>query len=233
MRREESLDEISDGKLYTSNDLVKAGCNDCNGCSSCCKGMGNSLVLDPYDICQMTNGLNVTFMELLEGKLQLNVVDGVILPNMAMAGKDEACGFLNSEGRCGIHDIRPGICRLFPLGRYYENVQFSENNTFKYIIQINECKKENRTKVKIKNFLGIENLKEYEKYITDWHYFLKEAEAILRGYMQNGKEEKAKSLTMDLLNTFFIMPYGIDTFFEDYYERRKKYNEICNQDNRE
>ena len=29
MRREQTLEEISDGKLYDSNDMVKADCQDC------------------------------------------------------------------------------------------------------------------------------------------------------------------------------------------------------------
>ena len=31
MRRDVDLNEISDGKLYTSNDMVKADCYDCQG----------------------------------------------------------------------------------------------------------------------------------------------------------------------------------------------------------
>ena len=31
MRRDVDLNEISDGKLYTSNDMVKADCYDCRG----------------------------------------------------------------------------------------------------------------------------------------------------------------------------------------------------------
>ena len=31
MRREQTLEEISDGKLYDSNDMVKADCHDCEG----------------------------------------------------------------------------------------------------------------------------------------------------------------------------------------------------------
>ena len=50
MLREIDLKEISDGKLYGPNDLVKAGCNDCAGCFSCCQGMGESVILDPLDI---------------------------------------------------------------------------------------------------------------------------------------------------------------------------------------
>lgn len=56
MIREVDLQEISDGKLYTANDLVKAGCNDCAGCSACCRGMGNSIVLDPLDMHRLVRG---------------------------------------------------------------------------------------------------------------------------------------------------------------------------------
>ena len=50
MRREQTLEEISDGKLYDSNDMVKADCHDCEGCCDCCQGMGDSVLLDPYDV---------------------------------------------------------------------------------------------------------------------------------------------------------------------------------------
>ena len=46
MKRNVRLEDISDGKLYTANDLVKADCHDCEGCSACCSGMA-SIVLDP------------------------------------------------------------------------------------------------------------------------------------------------------------------------------------------
>lgn len=40
MKREIDMKEISDGKLYGPNDLVKADCGDCHGCFDCCRGMG-------------------------------------------------------------------------------------------------------------------------------------------------------------------------------------------------
>ena len=53
MLREIDLAEVSDGKLYTSRDMVKAGCDDCRGCCDCCKEMGKSVVLDPYDVFRL------------------------------------------------------------------------------------------------------------------------------------------------------------------------------------
>ena len=121
MKRNVSLAEISDGRLYKASDMVKADCGGCNGCSRCCHGMGNSIILDPYDVYRMTTGMGKSMQELLAASVELNVVDGVILPNLKMQGAEEACAYLDGEGRCSIHPYRPGICRLFPLGRYYEN----------------------------------------------------------------------------------------------------------------
>lgn len=77
MLRNVSLEEISDGRLYGLNDMAKLGCNDCAGCSSCCRGMGNTIVLDPYDVWRLTGGLGVSLQQLLTGHLELNVVDGL------------------------------------------------------------------------------------------------------------------------------------------------------------
>ena len=96
MIRNCSLEEISDGKLYSENDMVKADTNQCQGCNSvCCHGMGDSIVLDPYDICRLTRQLQMPFESLVEKHLALNVVDGVILPNLKMAGEmnSSAAGF--------------------------------------------------------------------------------------------------------------------------------------------
>ena len=57
MLRDIDLNEISDGRLYTANDMVKADCMGCQGCASCCQGMGDSIVLDPYDMYRYARGL--------------------------------------------------------------------------------------------------------------------------------------------------------------------------------
>ena len=96
MEREVSLEEISDGKLYGTNDMVRADSGGCEGCFACCRGMGSSIILDPLDMFRLTVNLGMTQEQLLAGPLELNVVDGIILPNIRMTGRDEACSFLNS-----------------------------------------------------------------------------------------------------------------------------------------
>lgn len=207
MKRNIDMKGISDGKLYDMNDMVKADCNDCKGCSACCQGMGQSILLDPLDIYQLTKGLHTTFEQLLAEAVELNVVDGVILPNLAMTGEREACFFLNEEGRCIVHEHRPGICRLFPLGRYYEN------NDFKYFLQIHECKNPNKTKVKVKKWIDTPNLQENKKYVLDWHYFIDDVQNKLA---QIADDNMIKKIDMFILQHFFVERY---TDSEDFYSQ--------------
>ena len=210
MKRNIDLKEISDGRLYGSNDLVKADCGDCRGCFACCCGMGNSIILDPLDVHRLTTGLNQSFEALLASYLELNVVDGIILPNLKMQGSRECCAFLNEAGRCTIHAIRPGICRLFPLGRYYEN------GSFRYFLQTHECKKANRTKVKVKKWIDTPELGKYETFVNRWHYYLKDMETLIEK-----QPEKAREIDLQILQRFYLTPYG-DDFYTEFEQRMQK-----------
>ena len=84
MRREVAIEEISDGRLYELNDMVKADCHDCAGCCDCCKGMGNSVVLDPLDVHRLSAYLKKEPEKLLEREIALDVFDGNILPHLKM-----------------------------------------------------------------------------------------------------------------------------------------------------
>lgn len=213
MLRECDLDEISDGKKNSINDMVKADCDDCKGCSACCHGMGSSIVLDPLDVHRLMSHFHTRFEVLLEDKIELNIVDGVILPNLKMntQAEGEPCVFLDTEGRCSIHGDRPGICRIFPLGRVYEN------NSFSYILQIHECQKENRSKVKVSKWIDTPDLKKNQQFITDWHYFLKAAQARLAA---GGDEEQIKRTAMQILQYFYIEPYHTDCDFYEQFDKR-------------
>lgn len=214
MKRNIDINEISDGNLYEPNDMVKADCGDCKGCSDCCRGMGESIVLDPYDIWRLTTGLQLSFEELLADKVELNVFDGMILPNLKMSQQTDACAFLNEEGRCSVHAIRPGICRLFPLGRYYEN------GGFQYFLQVHECRNQNRTKVKVKKWIDIPDLKENTEYVLKWHDFIDEIQTYL---MQVADEALFKKINMFLLQQFFIERYvETESFYEQFYARLTK-----------
>lgn len=211
MKRNCSLKDISDGTLYELNDIVEVGCDGCQGEPACCRGMGTSIVLDPFDVHRMTSGLDITFEQLLAYMLELNVVDGVILPNLKMTGEQEACVFLNPEGRCSIHAHRPGICRIFPLGRYYENHDFS------YFLQTQECPCKATAPVKAGRWIDTPNLAKNKQFLIDWHYFLNEVEELLKNMQE---PELIKKINMYVLNSFYGKSYQSEVDFYGQFRER-------------
>lgn len=202
----EQILDISDGKLYSANDMAKISCHDCAGCSSCCRDMGESIWLDPYDVFQLTKNLGKTMEELLVKEVELHVEDGIILPNIKMVGEGEpACSFLNIEGRCSIHAFRPGYCRLFPLGRNYEDGKMT------YFVLKDACLAPNKSKIKINKWLGVPNLKSYEKFLVEWHELTKK---IREYYVERIQDENViKAINMKFLQIFYLMPYVEDDFY--------------------
>lgn len=211
MEREIDLNEVSDGRLYGLRDMVKADCGGCQGCSDCCESMGSTIILDPYDVWRLTEGLHVSFDELLQDKLELNVVEGIILPNMKTDGESERCGFLNKEGRCSIHALRPGFCRIFPLGRLYGN------GGFQYFLQVHECRKEPKLKVKVQKWIDTPDVKRNEKFINDWHYFLKKVTARLE---QSDGGEYQKMVDLYILKSFYQKPWDQNRGFYEQFDER-------------
>lgn len=217
MLRELDMGAISDGRLYRHSDMVKAGCNDCKGCSDCCRGMGNSIVLDPFDVYQLCKNLKTSFEGLLQSAVELHMADGMILPNLKMVGEKEQCSFLNEQGRCSIHAFRPGFCRMFPLGRIYEE------QGFRYFLQVQECPQNPKIKVKISKWLGIPEIQKYEKFVLNWHNFLKRTGKILECLES---EAAVKNACMFVLKTFYLAPYEPEKgFYAQFEERRKRAEE--------
>lgn len=197
-------------RFYDLNDLVRADCHDCKGCSSCCREMGDSILLDPYDIYQMEKaGKNIEAL-FGSGALALTVWEGMILPHLQMNEATGACSFLDPKGRCGIHSFRPGICRLFPLGRNFADGKMN------YFLLEDACENHSRSKVRISRWLGVEPTDAYHEFVLEWHDFRHEMLELL----SDAEEEQAKQLNLYLLRTFFLTPYDTDADFYAQFAKR-------------
>lgn len=212
MEREMDMAQVSDGKKYGLQDMVKVGCSDCAGCSECCQGMEDTVVLDPLDLYRLTTGLGKSFGELLDQALTLGVVDGLVLPKLKIDGDQGRCVFLNDQGRCRIHAYRPGICRLFPLGRIYEE------DSFWYFLQVHECPRKNKTKVRVRKWIDTPEPQKYESFVLRWHNFLKE----IQDRAQQAVQEEQKSLALMILKIFYEKSYEKETDFYQQFDQRMR-----------
>ena len=189
------------------------------------RGMGDSIKLDPLDVYRLETNLGLTFEDLMNSHIELHVAEGSILPNLRMTGAKEKCTFLNENGRCKVHAFRPGLCRLFPLGRYYEEKGFF------YYLQNSECPKKNKTKIKVSKWLDVPDLKNYEDFAAKWHFLLKDIRNLLE---EKEEEQLTKDLNMYVLNLFYTQPFesGRDFYvqFEERLGQMRKLLSVLRQD---
>jgi len=194
--------------------MAKISCPSCSGCGECCRDMGDSVRLDPYDIYLLTENLGRPFSDLLNDCLALHAEDGLVLPHLLMKedGKGpSSCAFLDRNGRCSVHSFRPGLCRLFPLGREYDGSSFS------YFIVEGGCSMPGKSKVRISSWLGYEDLSSYEAFTAQWHYFVKDMQEIL---LQSPDSEESRQLALYILQKFYVQPWDpAGNFFAEFEER--------------
>ena len=195
-------------------------CSDaCNGCGRCCHAMTDTIHLDPYDIQMLTQGLHKSFDALLqEGRIGIHMEEGLVLPNLRMEDTAEGkgmgkCTFLQEDGRCSIHGIRPGYCRLFPLGRDYN----ADTHTFRYFIVDNGCEMPDRYKVQISKWLDLPRLSRYEQYVCDWHYFIKDVQNKTE---RSDDAEFNRRLNLFILKVFYQTPFDPSRDFYPQFDLR-------------
>lgn len=208
------MDYSLDGKKYTVDDLAPVGCDDCSGCSICCREMGDTIIQDPYDMwlfcsnMRLSGGMQVTFELLVseDGPWELSMQDGILLPNLKMVD-DGHCPFLSDKGRCTIHKLRSGLCRLFPLGRGFE----ADGSMYYYVLGGElgcEKMKGPGSLVPVKEWLGYEQYEQYELFQIAWH----RVKRLLQERIKDS--DKADILREQLLMIFYDRPYGKDFFTE-------------------
>ena len=214
MEHKVNLNEISDGKLYTKTDLVKLGCDGCLGQASCCRFAEDTITLDPYDMYRLNSGEGLSF-ELLYGRelIALSPVNGLLLPHLKFSVETGTCPFLEMDGLCRIHGNRPGLCRLFPLARYFEE------DTLYYILQIHECPNPVTPKVKIKNWLGIPNLEQYEAFLVSWHALVAKVQEKIAAATDN---QTIHTVTTAFLKLFYMTSFDKEEDFYSQFEQRKE-----------
>lgn len=214
-----------DGILYSVDDQVKIACNDCRGCTRCCENMDDTIILDPYDIWQLTHKLKISgggrvnfdILVSEDGPLELGMHDGVILPHMKMVATDDenkgVCSFLAPNGRCSIHFCRPGMCRLYPLGRLFEENEDGEVSLGYFIL--NEelgCPIANTSYTSVDSWLGYADKDKYQDYQIKW----RNVRRVLReaGEDVNADINALEKILIECLEHFFAHEYGEDFFAE-------------------
>lgn len=105
----------AEAAVLAETDLMQLSCG-INGCSSNCCAKSAPIILNPYELALICRASGMSYEDLLDF-VDTDRAKGFPL---VMLPRDPACHFWTGKG-CRIYNARPLACRLFPLGRVFDN----------------------------------------------------------------------------------------------------------------
>lgn len=106
----------------------------CDGCGECCKNR-EDILLTAYDIIRIRKFLKISLVQLMDKYCEAYIGGQSKLPIIRLRPAAE-CVFL-IQGKCLIHEAKPTVCALYPLGR---TASFEKGTpTLGYIFQDVPC----------------------------------------------------------------------------------------------
>jgi len=104
----------ADARVLSESDLLQVSCG-VSGCTSNCCTKSAPIILNPYEIALVCRAGKMSYEDLLD------IVDTDRARGfpLVMLPRDPACHFWTGKG-CRIYQARPLACRLYPLGRVYD-----------------------------------------------------------------------------------------------------------------
>lgn len=113
----------------------------CRCCGKCCRNR-DDILLSPQDVFKITKKLELSVKEFIKKYCEVYIGYSSYIPIVRLfpKGANKVCPLLNNN-LCMVHEVKPTVCALFPLGRIATIDDKKINNTIKtrYILQYAIC----------------------------------------------------------------------------------------------
>lgn len=149
----------------------------CHGCSRCCHD--KIIQLNPYEVARLAENRRITTTEFLARYTERN---GTVLQRV----EEGACVFLTPEG-CGVHQDRPLVCRLYPLGR---KVTAEGEESFREVSPHPETEGDYGTGATVEEFLARQGARPFMEAVDQYVEVVASMTAALMGAMRDDEELK-------------------------------------------
>lgn len=123
----------------------------CTQCGKCCEHR-DDIILSPMDIFRMSKELKLTPTEFSLQYCRVNIGPTSRMPIVTLqpVGSNDRCPLLKNH-KCIVHNVKPSVCAMFPLGRYLaiDKDKFGNESiagsTVKYMLQPIDCGDDSET----------------------------------------------------------------------------------------
>lgn len=106
----------------------------CDQCGHCCRG--SDIALNPYDILKISDYYDIAVAEFLGEFTRWAVASPSGMP-LVFLKTTPGCPFINSEDLCNVYQVRPFLCRSYPVIRIVTYNPSTDEVKIKYSLEKN------------------------------------------------------------------------------------------------
>lgn len=176
---------------------------ECEMCGNCCRNRSDPILLTGADVYRIACTLGQTMIDVVTDNTRGYIGDTSHLPVIALEERmDGSCRFLR-KGRCMVHQSKPAVCALYPLGRIYN----FQDNSFHYFVNPKTCQSYHKSEKSwtLQEWLDLFKIEESEEMARVWNRLM----GGLTMVTYKMKKDEIKGPLLDIL--LFAMYFGYDT----------------------
>lgn len=108
----------------------------CTQCGDCCRNRTEPIMITGIDILNIARAKKITAQEAVEKYTNKHIGPDSKLPILTLKERsyDGSCSLLR-KGKCSVHESKPIVCRLYPIGRSYD----VKTKEIVYFLNPNRC----------------------------------------------------------------------------------------------
>jgi len=211
------------------DDMFRFKCRECGGC---CKNR-EDILLNSRDLFNIAKKLGITVVQVLEQYCEIYIGQQSKIPvaRLMPRGTNRACPLL-ARNKCRVHDSKPTVCALFPLGRVIvgekatKGLRQDEPKKLQYIINPIHCGNR-KHKHTVRSWLERFNIPIDDEFFIMWSELVLFLSITMNGYEEQQVSDKLLNLMWQAIINALYTAYDIKRdFMEQFIENRSKVTEL-------
>lgn len=205
----------------------------CRRCGKCCRNQ-REVMFTARDLYQIARKLKLSTQTVINqhAKVYIGPKSRFPLVNMVPSGRGGTCPLQDGDGRCTVHDSKPAVCALYPLGRVLLNAVPGEplspdaDLRVRYILQEHTCGSAKRVHT-VRSWLEKSGIMDEDQFFLDWNRIALLVGETARGLEAGRDREAVRRLWRQAYRLLYI-DYDIEKAFSPQFERNsRELKDLC------
>ena len=196
----------------------------CRRCGKCCKNQ-NTILFSPWDVFRIGKKIGKSPSAVIKDYTEVYIGPQSRIPvvHLLMQGRKNACPFLTEEGHCSVHDVKPTVCALYPLGRVItsetpgEALDSGAENIVRYILS-GQCGSVKKTHT-VREWLTSFGIPEHDDFFYLWTGMQLKLSLLIRELEGKGVSTRALQPVWSVIFTKLYTDYDTEQEFTPQFEQ--------------